>query len=145
MIAFDLGGPLVNKGMARLPQSKETLATLGLAWNLMLFLFNPLHQVSHFGLVLAGNTKAKKAQKFVLLVCLCFSIALPLFVFTLLGMWYLESLHQVNKKLGHSARFAVMAQIPLPLIIGMTSYHSSLLIRVHSTAPNSYATSPISG
>ena len=141
VIAFDLGGPLVNSGMARLPESKETLAAFGLAWTLMLFLFNPLQQVSQLGLVLAGSAKAKrKIQKFVLLVCLSLSVALTLFVFTPIGMWFLEDLHRVDRDLGQSARSAVMALIPLPIIIGMTSYHSGLLMRAHSTAPICYAT-----
>lgn len=127
--------------MARLPQSKETLAAFGLAWTLMIFLFLPLQQVSHLGLVLARNTKAKKKiQKFVILICLSLSLASTLFVYTPFGAWYLENLHQVNKEIGQSARYAVMALIPLPLIIGMTSYHSGLLMRVHRTDLISYAT-----
>ena len=141
VFAFDFRSPLVNSGMARLPQSKETLDAFGLPWTLMIFLFLPLQQVSHLGLVLAKNTKAKrKIQKFVLLICLSLSLASTFFVFTPFGAWYLENLHQVNNEIGQSARYALMALIPLHLIIGMTSYHSGLLMRVHRTDLISYAT-----
>ena len=48
-VVYSVGGPILNGGMARLPQATQTLAAFTLAWGIVDFLSSPLSQVRQLG------------------------------------------------------------------------------------------------
>jgi hypothetical protein len=134
MMVQELGGQVLNGGMARVPQPTETLASYGLAWGLVSFLFSPLLQVRQLGLVLVDSQHALRiAQRFVMISGLLLAGILASLALSPLGVWVVEDLHGVGKPLSTMAREALFWLAPIPVLRGLSLLYSGLLMRVRRT------------
>lgn len=140
IVVQEIGGQVLNGGMARAPRATETLAAFGLAWGLVTFLTSPLSPTRQLGLVLVdGRHSLRKTQLFVLLSGLLLAAILAILALSPLGLWVVEDLHGVDPSLGAVARTALLWLIPVPLLRGVTLFYSGLLIRIRRTDLVSYA------
>jgi hypothetical protein len=140
MIVQELGGQVLNGGMARVPQATATLASYGLAWGLVNFFASPLMQVKQLGLVLVDSRQALgQTRRFVWIAGLLMAGILALLALTPLGVWVVEDLHGVSHSLGLVAREAIFWLIPVPLLRALGLYYAGLLIRIKRTDVVSYA------
>jgi hypothetical protein len=139
-LVLELGGQVLNGGMARAPGAAETLAAFGLAWGLVDLLASPLWQARQLGLVLVdGQPAFRTARRFVLLSGLFLAGIVASLALTPLGKWAIEDLHSVAGPLAATARTALLWLIPVPLLQGLALFYSGLLIRAHRTPLVSYA------
>lgn len=140
MVVQELGGQVLNGGMARVPRATETLAAYGLTWGLVNLLVSPLWQVKQLGLVLVdGRQSHQTVQRFVLLAGTLLAGVLGLLALTPLGVWVVEDLHRVGPPLSDVARQALLWFVPFPLLKGLSQYYAGLLIRIKRTDLVSYA------
>jgi hypothetical protein len=140
LVIQELGGQVLNGGMARMPRATETLAAFGLAWGLVNFLISPLLQARQLGLVLVDGRQAfKRVQWFVLLSGLLLGAILTSLALSPLGDWVIEDLHGAGQSLATVARTALLWLIPVPLFRGIALFYSGLLIRTHRTGVVSLA------
>jgi hypothetical protein len=140
MVAQELGGQVLNGGMARLPRATETLASFGLAWFLVSFLTSPLMQARQLGLVLVDGRQAfRRVKWFVLLFGLLLGAILAILAATPVGDWVIEDLHGVSRSLGALTRTALLWLIPVPLLKGLALLYSGLLLRTLRTELVSFA------
>jgi hypothetical protein len=140
MVVQELGGQVLNGGMARVPRATETLAGYGLAWGLVSFLTSPLLQARQLGLVLVDSPYAfKKARLFVLIVGLLLAGILVSLALSPVGVWVIEELHAINRPLSTVVREALFWFIPIPALSGLTRLYSGVLIRIRRTDVVSYA------
>jgi hypothetical protein len=141
LVVQEMGGQVLNGGMARLPHATEILASFGLAWFLVSFLTSPLLQARQLGLVLVdGRRSYQRVQIFVLLSGLLLAGIVASLALSPLGNWVIEGLHGVDPILGATTRQALLWLIPTPLLRGLTLLYSGLLIRTLRTDVISYAT-----
>ncbi len=134
IVVQELGGQVLNGGMAHLPRATATLASFGLAWFLVSFLTSPLMQAKQLGLVLVeGRHSYRKVQIFVLLSGLLLAGILAGLALTPLGAWVIEDLHRVDRSLSGPVRVALLWLIPIPVLRGLTLFYAGLLIRIRRT------------
>ncbi|MFQ5855281.1 MAG: hypothetical protein ACE5LU_06525 [Anaerolineae bacterium] len=130
----ELGGQVLNGGMARVPRATETLASYGLAWGLVSFLASPLSQVKQLGLVLVDGQYALKQVRLVVLI---FGLSLAGILAGLAlsppGVWVIEELHGISHPLSNVVREALFWFIPIPVLRGLMLFYSGLLIRIRRT------------
>ena len=142
MVAQSLAPQFINGGLARAPNSTQTLAAFALAWGLVDFLQAPMSQIRQVTLVLgtASRESALRVLGFVVITgCLLVSI-LGLVSWTRGGAILIEDLHGASPSLARVVRTALVAMIPVPLLEGLLRYLSGLLMRVHRTDVISSAT-----
>jgi hypothetical protein len=140
LVVQEIGGQVLNGGMARTPQATEVLASFGLAWGLVSFLVSPLSPVRQLGLVLVDGRQAlKTVQCFVLVTGLLLAAILALLALTPLGRWVVEDLHSIGQPLSNMALQIIFWLIPVPLLQGLSMFYLGLLIRIRRTDLASYA------
>jgi hypothetical protein len=140
IIVREIGGQVLNGGMARVPQATDVLASFGLAWGLVSFLVSTLTAVRQLSLVLVdGRRTFRIVHRFVLLAGLLLAAILALLAFTPLGKWVVEDLHGVGQPLSGMALEVLLWLIPVPLLQGLSLFYSGLLIRLRRTDLASYA------
>lgn len=140
VVAQEVGGQVLNGGMARVPQATETLASYGLAWGLVNFTISPLLQITQLGLVLVDSQHAlRKVRTFALICSSALAGILATLALTPLGVWVVEDLHGVDRALGTVAREALFWLIPIPLLRGLIRFYTGLLMRIRRTDVVSYA------
>jgi hypothetical protein len=140
MAVQEVGGQVLNGGIARAPQATQTLASFGLAWGLVSFLTSPMLQTRQLGLVLVDSRHAfKRVLVFVLFSGLLLAGILAGLALSPFGVWVIEDLHGAGGSLGTGAREALFWLIPIPLLRGLTLFYSGLLLRIRRTDLVSYA------
>ena len=141
LLVQDIAGPLLNGGIARLPQATETLAAFGLAWGLTSLLESPLSQVRQLGLVLAEDRCSHRRLHYFVGMCgLGAGGVLALLSGESVGAWVVEELHGVGGDLADKVRYVLRWLVLLPLIGGLSRYYSGLLLRHRRTDAVSFAT-----
>lgn len=102
----ELGGQVLNGGMARVPQATETLASFGLAWGITTFLLSSLLQVCNLGMVLVDSRRALLRVQWVVLAS-ALAGALALLALTPAGVWLVGDLHGLDPTLSGLALLAL--------------------------------------
>ena len=134
LVLVDLGGPVLNGGMARMPGATQTLAAYGLAWGLAAFLTNALAQMRQVGLVLADCHRARqKIQWCALAFGASLAGVLALLALTPVGVFVIDDLHGVEGELGRVVRQALLWLAPVPIVGALSRLYSGLLLRVRRT------------
>ena len=140
-LVYSVGGPILNGGMARLPQATQTLAAFTLAWGIVDFLSSPLSQVRQLGLVLVDGRQAQgRVLGFVLLCSAGLALCLGLLAYTPVGDWVVDRGHRVTGALAGQVRLALAWLVAMPLLEGMTRLQAGLLMRRRRTVVLTYAT-----
>ncbi len=141
LVIYELGGPIVNSGMARLPNAAQTLAGFGIAWILTAFIISPFGQLNQLVLVLGSNHQSKgKILNFVLIGCCLMGAVLALLALTPLGVLFIQNLHRLDVGLTSIIRYVFLCFIPYPFIEGLIRFYSGLLLRAHRTEVTALAT-----
>ena len=141
IVVQEMGGQVLNGGMARMPQATETLASYGLAWGLIIFLTSPLLQARQLGLVLIDSQEAlRKVRLVVLASALALSGVLAVLAVTPVGTWVVEELHGLAPSLSEVALMALAWLIPVPVLRGLLRFYQGTLIRARRTGVVSAAT-----
>ena len=134
VIVQEFSAQVLNTGMARMPSATETLASYGLAWGIVAFLSSSLIQMRQLSLVLVDSADAYRRARYFLVA---FGLALAALVASLargpFGIWVFEVLHGVDSSLAAVVQDALFWLIPLPLLRGLSWFHSGLLLRVRRT------------
>lgn len=140
-LALSLTGPLLNAGMARLPDAAETLAAFALAFGITTFLASPLHQVHNVSLSLVTGESTRRATlRFVMAAGAVFSTVLLLLAATGLGPLVVEEWHGVSGSLAATTIEAFFYLVPLPWISGLIRHRMGVLMKYERTADIGYAT-----
>jgi hypothetical protein len=140
-IVQGVASQVLNGGMARMPQSTETLASYGLAWGIVTFLLSPLLQVRQLGLVLVDSQEALRKVRLVVLVsALALSAVLAALALTPSGAWVVEVLHGLDPSLSAVALIALAWLAPVPVLRGILRFYQGTLVRVRRTGVVSAAT-----
>ena len=131
LVVVDLGAPVLNGGMARMPGATQTLAAYGLAWGLTAFLTNALAQMRQVALVLADCHGARRRiQWCALSFGALLAGTLALLALAPVGVWVIDDLHAVGEDLGRVVRHALLWLAPVPIVGGLSRLYSGLLLRV---------------
>ena len=132
--ASEVGAQFLNGGMARVPNTVETLAAYGLAFGLISFLATPLHQCGQLGLVLTNDRHShRKNQLFLLVLWAVVASALLIIAATPVGLWIVEDIHDLRPSLSREVRFAILCLIPLGALDTYLRYFVGLLFRHRQT------------
>lgn len=141
LVVFGLEGPILNGGMARLPDAAQTLAGFGIAWGLTSLVISPFGQLNQLALVLSNNRQSKKRiLNFVLICSGLMGLVLFLLALTPVGFYFIEKLHRLDSDLTAIIRHVFLWFIPYPLLEGLIRFYSGLLFRVHRTEITTVAT-----
>ena len=137
----DLSSQILNGGMARLPDATATLASFGLAFGLFFLVAAPLSQLKQTGLVLVnGRHSFRSVNRYVWICSLIITALMASFTRSPLGDFVIETAHDIAPPFSLLVRQAVWWLTGTPLILGLTSFYSGLLLRVRRTDIAGYST-----
>lgn len=141
IVVQEIGGQVLNGGMARMPHATETLASYGLAWGIVTFVVSPLLQAQQLGLVLVDSQQAlRRTRTVVLAASLCMVGCLALLAFSPLGPWVIQVLHGLDRSLGQETQMALAWLALTPALNGLIRFYAGILMRVRRTGLVSAAT-----
>ena len=129
-----IGRQFTNGGMARMPDAVTTLAAYGLTFGLINLLSSPLMQSRNLGLILVDSRQAfKQTLKFLAVFSLFPVLLQTAIVFTPMGTWIIQDLHNVSAQLALPVIFALMCLIPVPFLNSLIGLQTGLLINARRT------------
>ena len=137
----DLSNQILNGGMARLPEATATLASFGLAFGLFFLVAAPLSQLKQVSLVLVtGRFSFQSVNRYVWICSLGITLLMASFTQTPLSDFVVETAHGIAPPFSLLVRQALWWLTGTPLLLGLTSFYSGLLLRVRRTDIAGYST-----
>lgn len=133
-VVLEIGGQVLNGGMARVPRATETLAAFGLALGLTNILGGPLYQTRQVGLGLVDNVlQLRTATRTVFVAGVVLSFVTAVLGLPGPGRWIVQDLHRIDGSLAAETQFAILCMAPLQLLQGLSRFYSGLLARHRRT------------